>query len=61
MPKRTPVTLEQLIDSIERHKGSVTAAAAELGRTPQALYKRLDDHGLEIEVTGVVVKRKEAA
>jgi hypothetical protein len=31
MTKRTPVTLEQLIDSIERHKGSVTAAAAELG------------------------------
>jgi DNA-binding NtrC family response regulator len=61
MTKRTPVTLEQLTDAIERHKGSVTAAAAELGRTPQALYKRLDDNGLEIEVTGVVVRRKEAA
>ena len=60
MTRRTPVTLEQVIDAIERHRGSVTDAAAELGRTPQALYKRLDDHGLVIEVEKVVVRKAAA-
>jgi DNA-binding NtrC family response regulator len=61
MTKRTPVTLEQVTEAIGRHKGNVAAAAAELGRTPQALYKRLHENGLEIEVEGVVFRRKEAA
>ena len=60
MTTRTPVTLEQMVAAIERHKGSITDAAAELGRTPQALYKRLDDHGLVIEVERVVVRKAAA-
>lgn len=60
MTKRTPVTLEQVIEAIERHKGSVTDAATELNRTPQALYKRLDEHGLVIEVERVVVRKAAA-
>ena len=61
MTRRTPVTLQQVIDAIERHKGSVTDAAAELDRTPQAIYKRLDENGLVIEITGAVVRQREVA
>jgi hypothetical protein len=61
MTKRAPVSLAQVLNAIERHKGSVVDAAAELDRTPQAIYKRLAENDLVIEVTGVVVKRKVAA
>jgi orotate phosphoribosyltransferase len=61
MTKRTPVSLEEMVAAIERNKGSVSAAAAALDRTEQAIYKRLSDNGLVIEVTGVVVRKVAAA
>ena len=56
MTKRKRLTDEEVIAAITRHRGSVTAAATELGVTPQAIYKRLDDRGLEVVVESVVVR-----
>lgn len=56
MTKRQRLTDEQVIAAIERNRGSITAAADELGVTPQAIYKRLDDRGLEVVVESVAVR-----
>ena len=61
MTKRTPVSLEEMVEAIERNKGSVSAAATDLERTEQAIYKRLSDNGLVIEITGAVVRKAVAA
>ena len=56
MTKRQRLTDEEVISAIERNRGSVSKAAAELGVTPQAIYNRLDARGLVIEVERVVVR-----
>lgn len=59
--KKARLTDEQVIAAIESNRGSVADAARELAVTPQAIYKRLDDRGLVIEVDHVVVRPKAAA
>jgi transcriptional regulator of acetoin/glycerol metabolism len=61
MTKRTPLTDAEVIAAIEANQGSVARAADALGVTAQAIYKRLDDRGLVIEVEKVTVRQKEAA
>jgi transcriptional regulator of acetoin/glycerol metabolism len=56
MQKRKRLTDEEVIAAIEGNRGSVSDAARSLGVTPQAIYKRLDDRGLVIEVERVVVR-----
>jgi len=56
MQKRKRLTDEEVIAAIKAHKGVVADAAVELGVTPQAVYKRLDDRGLVIEVIDVEVR-----
>ena len=60
MTKRTPLTDEQVIAAIEANQGSVARAADALGVTVQAIYKRLDDRGLVIEVEKVSVRKAAA-
>jgi predicted transcriptional regulator len=56
MQKRKRLTDDEVIAAIKAHKGVVAEAADELGVTPQAIYKRLDDRGLVIEVVDVEVR-----